>query len=113
MKLFMHESNSSLLAKNNDELKQWIYPMFFSTKAGANRILIVNSISVEPKKIRTIANETKMSYYHVKYNVGLLEKKGFLIKTDKEYLISQKFLDSYYILNNITNQTQKLNRIST
>ena len=108
----MSESTSSLLVKNNDELKRWIYPMFFSTKAGASRILIVNSISVEPKKIRTIANETNMSYYHVKYNVGLLEKKGFLIKTDKKYLISQKFRDNYHVLNSITNRTFNLNRLS-
>ncbi len=105
----MQESNSSLSVSNDDELKQWIYPMFFSTKAGANRILIVNSISVESKKIRTIANETKMSYYHVKYNVCLLEKKGFLIKIDKKYLISQKFRENYHILNTVTNQTLHLN----
>ena len=109
----MHESNSSLLAKNNNELKQWICPMFFSTKSGANRILIVNSVSVEPKKIRTIANEIKKSYYHVKYNVGLLEKRGFLIKTDKKYLISLKFRANYHILNTVTNQTLNLNRLST
>ena len=46
----MSKSTSSLFVKNIDELKQWIYPMFFSTKAGASRVLIVNSISVEPKK---------------------------------------------------------------
>ena len=109
----MSKSTSSLFVKNIDELKQWIYPMFFSTKAGASRVLIVNSISVEPKKIRTIANETKMSYYHIKYNVGLLEKKGFLIKIDKKYLISQKFRDNYHILNTITNRTPNLNRLST
>ena len=46
----MYESDPSLFVKNNDEIKQWIYPMFFSTKAGTSRILIVNSVSVEPKK---------------------------------------------------------------
>lgn len=100
----MYESDPSLFVKNNDEIKQWIYPMFFSTKAGTSRILIANSVSVEPKKIRTIANETNLSYYHIKYNIGLLEKKGFLIKIDKKYVISQKFRDNYHVLNNITSK---------
>lgn len=83
--------------------------MFFSTKAGPHRIKIVNSVSIEPKNIRTIADETKMSYYHVKYNVTLLEQKKFLIRINKKYVISEKFRESNYILNNITNQTTDWN----
>ena len=78
--------------------------MFFSTKAGPIRIQIVNSISTESKKIRTISNETGMSYYHVKYNVKLLEDNGFIIKINSKYVISKKFKENYEILTSITNQ---------
>ena len=78
--------------------------MFFSTKAGPIRIQIVNSISTESKKIRTISNETSMSYYHVKYNVKLLEDNGFIIKINSKHVISKKFKENYEILTSITNQ---------
>ena len=84
--------------------------MFFSTKAGPYRIKIVNSVSIEPKNVRTIANETKMSYYHVKYNINLLEEKEFLIKINKKYVISEEFRENYHVLNNITNQTVDWNQ---
>lgn len=79
--------------------------MFFSTKAGPGRILIVNSISMELKDINTISTETQMSYHHVKYNVDLLEEKNFLIKINKKYIISEKFRENYDILTDITNHT--------
>ena len=79
--------------------------MFFSTKAGPGRILIVNSISMELKDINNIATETQMSYQHVKYNVDLLEGKNFIIKINKKYIISEKFRENYNVLTAITNQT--------
>ena len=44
------ESYSLHSIKYSNELKQWIYPMFFSTRAGPHRIKIVNSVNVESKK---------------------------------------------------------------
>lgn len=90
---------------NYNELKNWIYPMFFSTRAGPYRIKIVNSISVTPKKIRTISDETSMKYDHVKYNVKLLLESGFLIKSDKAYVISSKFKENYTVLTDITKKS--------
>ncbi len=92
----------SLSSVDYNELKKWIYPMFFSTRAGPHRVKIVNSISVELKSIRIISNETHMTYDHVKYNVKLLLKAGFLIKCDKEYILSPKFKENYGILTDIT-----------
>ena len=76
--------------------------MFFSTRAGPHRVKIVNSVRVESKKIRTISNETHMAYHHVKYNVKLLLESGFLLKNNKEYIISPKFNANYNVLTDIT-----------
>ena len=92
----------SLSSTNYDELKKWIYPMFFSTRAGPPRIKIMNSVSVESKTIRIISTETHMKYDHVKYNVTLLLEAGFLIKCGKEYVISTKFKEHYDVLTDIT-----------
>ncbi len=92
----------SLSSANYDELKKWIYPMFFSTRAGPHRVKIINSVSVKPKRIRAISIETHMTYDHVKYNLKLLLKDGFLIKNDKEYVISPKFKENYDVLTDIT-----------
>ena len=78
--------------------------MFFSTKGGPDRIQIIKILFAEPKKIQTIASETKMSYYHVRYHVNALEQKGFVIKKNNAYIVSQKFNENYHILDNITNQ---------
>ncbi len=99
----------SLSSTNYDELKKWIYPMFFSTRAGPHRIKIINSVSVESKRIRTISNETHMSYAHIKYNIKSLLKDGFLIKNDKEYIISPKFKENYYVLTDITKKVFNFN----
>ena len=76
--------------------------MFFSTRAGPHRIRIVNSVCNESKKIRIISNETNMTYEHVKYNIQLLLQGGFLIKNDKEYVISPRFKENYDVLTDIT-----------
>ena len=91
----------SLISIENEKIKQWIYPMFFSTASGPKKIKIVNSISVEPKNIKTISNETQISYFNVKYNIALLEQKEFLIKINKKYVISEKFKKNYNVLHEI------------
>lgn len=91
----------SLPFANYDELKKWIYPMFFSTKAGPHRIKIVNSVSVESKKIRTVSDEICVKYDHVKYNVKLLLESGFFIKRGKKYMISPRFKENYGVLTDI------------
>ena len=96
----MMELHSSCPVDNND-LKQWIYPMFFSTKSGPKKIKIVNLIRTEPKTIRDIGNETNLSYYDVKYNVNMLKQNKFVVKINNKYDISEKFRKSYHVLDDI------------
>ena len=100
----MNEYFSFQYLKNNEKLRAWIYPMFFSTKGGRNRIRIIKLLFHESKTIQTISKETKMSYFHVRYHIHVLEQQGFLIKKDKGYLVSQKFSENYNVLDDITNQ---------
>ena len=100
----MNESSSFQYLKNNEKLREWIYPMFFSTKGGHNRIRITKLLFDEPKTIQTVSNETKMSYFHARYHIQVLEQQDFLTKKGKCYLISHKFKEHYNVLDNITNQ---------
>lgn len=94
---------------NYDELKQWVYPMFFSTRSGGCQIRIIKSTSNESKKIGEISDETHMNYYRANYNVKLLVRDGFLIKDDDKYVISPKFRENYDVLTEITNKKFNLN----
>ena len=100
----MNECFSFQDLQNNKKLREWVYPMFFSTKGGSNRIRIIKLLSHEPKTIQTIAKETKMSYFHTRYHIQVLKQQDFLIKKDKGYLMSHKFRENYEVLDNITNQ---------
>ena len=97
----MNNTNFLNHGYEKDKIKQWIYPVFFSTKSGSKKIKIINSVSVESKNISTIVNETNLSYSDVKYNIDILEQKKFLIKINKKYIISKKFRENYDVLNNI------------
>ena len=99
----MTESNTILYVKNDNMLKKWIYPMFFSTKGGSNRIKIIKTLFEKPKSIQTIADEINMSYFPTRYHVNALTAKGFLIREKNLYAISKKFLRNYYILDDIIN----------
>ena len=97
----LNETNFLNYEHDKDKIKQWIYPVFFSTKSGSKKIKIINSVNVESKNISTIGNETNLSYSGVKYNIDMLEQKKFLIKINKKYIISKKFRKNYDVLNNI------------
>ena len=98
----MNNTNFLNYKHEKDKIKQWIYPVFFSTKSGAKKIKIINSVNVESKRISTIGNETNLSYSDVKYNIDILEQKKFLIKINKKYIISKKFRENYDVLHNIS-----------
>ena len=97
----LNDTNFLDYEHDKDKIKQWIYPVFFLPKSGSKKIKIVNSVSIESKKISTIGNDINLSYSDVKYNIDILEQKKFLIKINKKYIISKKFRENYDVLNNI------------
>ena len=97
----MTEFNTFLYSKNDSKLKKWIYSMFFSTKGRSIRIKIIQILFEKPKSIQTIATETNMSYFRTRYHVHALTEKGFLIQEKNTYVISKKFYENYYILDDI------------
>ena len=96
-----HKPHATL---NDDDLKKWIYSIFFSTKERYHRIQIVDELYTDSKKNSNIAKNLKMSYHHVRYHIDSLEQNKFLIKNNKTYSLSSEFKKKYYVLNNIIEQ---------
>ena len=101
----LNECNSQFIVNDDDDnLKKWVYPMFFSTIGGSYRIKIVESLQRQPEKIVDIASKTNISYHNVKYHIDILEQGDFLNKNNKMYFISLQFKRNFHILNDIIKQ---------
>jgi predicted transcriptional regulator len=80
------------------EIRDWILPIFFSTKGGKSRIIILELLLERPYNINAISIKTGLSYKNVQYHIEILEKHGFLSRTDgdfiKLFLISDKLIEN-------------------